>query len=147
MLDQSFTSCVSSLTKAAFFYGITIIVWATILRHGLQVGLWFLTDVLVWISICLFVCTLQLLRGARHWLKFKVEGASIILMPLGFYIFLGSCKLFVASRQDFAFFDVFFFSCGKLYYLYFCVDMFLVLFRKLSFKLECRCTFFGLLQR
>ncbi len=38
VLDQSFFSCVSSLTKAAFFYGITIIVWVTILRPGLQVG-------------------------------------------------------------------------------------------------------------
>jgi hypothetical protein len=42
VLNQSFASCVSSLTKAAFFYGITIIVWATILRPGLQVGLSFL---------------------------------------------------------------------------------------------------------
>jgi hypothetical protein len=45
-LDQNFASCVSSLTKAAFFYGITVIVWATILRPGLQVGLSFLKDVL-----------------------------------------------------------------------------------------------------
>jgi hypothetical protein len=47
VLDQSFAFCVSSLTKAAFFYGITIIVWATILRPGLQVGLSFLKNVLV----------------------------------------------------------------------------------------------------
>jgi hypothetical protein len=47
VLNHNFAFFFSSLTKAVFFYGITIIVWATVLKPGLQVGPPFFKDVLV----------------------------------------------------------------------------------------------------